>query len=86
MSLTKDYYDVLDPYLPDEARSVLHNQRDIIEEKIAQLFGFEGLTEKFSGLIGPIVFGYLATSYSYTEALISVIVFFVVGLWLMRKL
>ena len=41
MSLTKDYYDVLDPYLPEEARSVLHNQRDIIEEKIAtQIEGF----------------------------------------------
>lgn len=56
------------------------------EEKIAEFFGFEGLTEKFSGLLGPIIFGYLAFAYGYTPALVSVIAFFLIGLALMRKL
>ena len=56
------------------------------EEKIGQLFGFEGLTEKFSGLLGPVIFGYLATVYNYQAALLSVIVFFILGLWLIRPL
>jgi len=40
------------------------------EQKIGEFFGFEGLTEKFSGLIGPIIFGYLAVNYGYTPALL----------------
>lgn len=54
------------------------------EKKIAELLGFEGLTEKFSGLLGPIIFGYLAAFHGYTPALISVILFLVIGLLLMR--
>lgn len=53
---------------------------------IAELLGFEGLTEKFSGFLGPIVFGWFATVYGYTPALISVIVFFAIGLFLLRPL
>lgn len=56
------------------------------EEKIGQLFGFEGLTEKFSGLLGPVIFGYLATVYNYQAALLSVIVFFVLGLLIIKPL
>lgn len=55
------------------------------ENKIAEWFGFEGLTEKFSGIIGPIVFGYLATAYSYPAALTSMIAFFLIGLLLLPK-
>ncbi|PCI19714.1 hypothetical protein COB64_03310 [Candidatus Wolfebacteria bacterium] len=54
--------------------------------KIAEFFGFEGLTEKFSGVIGPIVFGYLAITFGYTEALISIIVFLIIGLALFRPI
>lgn len=54
--------------------------------KIGELFGFEGLTEKFSGLFGPIVFGYLATQYNYAVALASVLLFFLWGMWVMRRL
>lgn len=55
-------------------------------EKIAELFGFEGLTAKFSGLLGPIVFGYLVVASGYTAALASLLFFFTAGLFLMRKI
>jgi len=55
------------------------------QEKIAEFFGFEGLTEKFSGLLGPIIFGFLVVVSGYTAALISVIVFFLIGLFILRK-
>lgn len=55
------------------------------EEKIAEFFGFEGLTEKFSGALGPIIFGYFAAYYGYTPALISVIIFFILGIILLRE-
>lgn len=54
-------------------------------QKIAEWFGFEGLTEKFSGVIGPIIFGYLVVTFNYTIALVSLIAFFLVGLMLMPK-
>lgn len=56
------------------------------EHKIAEWFGFEGLTEKFSGVIGPVVFGYLVTVSGYPAALISMIIFFLVGLALIRTI
>lgn len=56
------------------------------ERKIGLLFGLEGLTEKFSGFFGPVIFGFLATFYSYTTALFSVILLFLIGLFIIRKL
>lgn len=55
------------------------------KQKLAELFGFQGLTEKFSGVIGPIVFGFLVVSFNYTIALTSLLVFFVLGLVLLSK-
>ena len=55
-------------------------------EKIAEFFGFEGLTEKFSGIFGPIIFGYLVIISGYTAALTSMLVFFAIGLFLIRKI
>ena len=52
--------------------------------KIAELFGIEGLTAKFSGALGPVIFGFLATRYDYSTALLSVLVFFVVGFVVFR--
>lgn len=46
---------------------------------VGQFFGFAELADKFSGVLGPIVFGLLASNYSYTSALSSLLVFFVVG-------
>lgn len=56
------------------------------EKNVAQLLGFEGLTEKFSGVFGPIIFGFLAYQYDYSLALGSMLIFFLIGLFLMRKL
>jgi len=55
------------------------------KHKIAELFGFQGLTEKFSGVIGPILFGFLVVKYDYFVALSSLVVFFVLGLVLLIK-
>lgn len=56
------------------------------KEKMAEFFGFEGMTAKFSGTLGPIIFGYLVITSGYTTALMSVLFFFAVGLFLMRKI
>ncbi len=55
------------------------------KHKIAELFGFQGLTEKFSGVIGPILFGYLVVKYNYFVGLSSLLVFFILGLILLFK-
>ena len=53
--------------------------------RIGQFFGFTELTDKFSGVIGPIVFGALVVWSGYTLALLSLIFFFVAGiLFLLR--
>jgi UMF1 family MFS transporter len=57
----------------------------VAHKDIGQFFGFLELTNKFSGVLGPIVFGALAKFASYQAALISVIVFFALGLLALRK-
>jgi len=47
--------------------------------KIAELFGYQGLTEKFSGVIGPALFGYVATFIDFRQALLVVIGLFLAG-------
>lgn len=63
------------------------------KEKIAELFGFEGLTEKFSGVIGPVVFGFIVylagpgnEIIGYQNALLSMLTFFIIGLLFLRKI
>ncbi len=55
------------------------------QKKYAQYFGFLELTDKFSGVLGPIIFGFFATYYSYTLALVSLLVFFILGLIFLQK-
>ena len=50
------------------------------KNKVAEYFGFFELTDKFSGVLGPIIFGFLVVNYGYPTALLSLIVFFVLGL------
>lgn len=50
------------------------------KKKAGEYFGFFELTNKFSGVLGPIIFGYLVVTYSYSVALASLIAFFVTGL------
>lgn len=49
------------------------------KSKIAELFGYQGLTEKFSGVIGPLAFGAIAVSLGFNQALLVVIVLFLLG-------
>ncbi len=55
------------------------------EKNVGQFFGFMETTDKFSGVIGPIIFGYLATTYSYSAAIISLFAFFLLGLIILQK-
>lgn len=58
---------------------------ELVEEQHAgQFFGFLELTNKFSGILGPIVFGALAAFVNYQAALISVLGFFGLGLLFLR--
>ena len=53
--------------------------------KIAEIFGFEGLTEKVAAVIGPIGFGYLATVYGFTAGLIFVLGLLLLGLFILVR-
>lgn len=54
--------------------------------KSAEFFGFYGVLDKFSGVMGPIVFGTtIALTGSSRQAILSVIAFFVVGALLLMR-
>jgi len=50
------------------------------KKKVGQFFGFDELGDKFSGVIGPILFGWLVVVSGYKAALFSLLVMFVIGL------
>lgn len=50
------------------------------KKSIGEYFGFSELSSKFSGIFGPVLFGWLASVYNYHAALLSLIGFFVLGL------
>ena len=52
--------------------------------KVAELFGYQGLTEKFSGVIGPALFGFIAVYVGFREALLVVIALFLTGIFVLR--
>ncbi|MBI4148474.1 MFS transporter [Candidatus Woesearchaeota archaeon] len=54
-------------------------------KNIGQFFGYMELTDKFSGVLGPIVFGYLAAQVNYTAALLSLLAFFGLGMLALRR-
>jgi len=54
------------------------------KEKVGQFFGFDELADKFSGVIEPVIFGFLVVTLGYPAAISSLIVFFVIGLWLLK--
>ena len=39
MALSEEYYDLIMPYVPDEVKSVISNQREIIDKKIDEKVG-----------------------------------------------
>lgn len=56
------------------------------KEHTAEFFGFyDGLCGKASAVIGPLVFGVLSSAFGQRQAIISLAVFFITGLVMMRK-
>lgn len=53
--------------------------------KFGQFFGFWELTDKFSGILGPIAFRFLAMFFNYSLTLISLIDFFMAGFFILQK-
>src|SRR3989338_1912322 len=53
-------------------------------KKAGQFFGFLEFTDKFSGILGPIIFGFFAVE-SYQVALASLLVFFVLGIFFLSR-
>jgi len=51
----------------------------IPKDKVAELFGYQGLTEKFSGVIGPLLYGFIAVALGFKQALLVVIALFLLG-------
>lgn len=52
--------------------------------KVAELLGYQGLTEKFSGVIGPFLFGVIAVAVGFRQALLIVIALFLSGAFVLR--
>lgn len=56
------------------------------KEREGEYFGFyDGLCGKASAVVGPLVFGVMSKYFGQRPAVISIGVFFVVGLWLLQK-
>jgi UMF1 family MFS transporter len=54
--------------------------------KSSEFFGFFGVSEKFAGILGPLVFaGVVALSGSSRGAVLSVIIFFIAGAILLSR-
>lgn len=56
------------------------------KEHTTEFFGFyDGFCGKASAVVGPLIFGVLSDGFGQRPAIISLGVFFLVGLWLLRK-
>lgn len=55
------------------------------KENIGEYFGFFELADKFAGVSGPIVFGLLVVKYGYTAGILSLLVFFILGILFLLK-
>ncbi|MCL4250504.1 MAG: MFS transporter, partial [Anaerolineae bacterium] len=54
--------------------------------KSGEFFGFYGVMEKFSAIIGPLIFAFAATVFGQSRpAIVSLILFFIVGGWLLSR-
>ncbi|MBU2549381.1 MAG: MFS transporter, partial [Proteobacteria bacterium] len=51
--------------------------------KVAEFFGFYGVFGKFSAAVGPFVFGFMSAAFGQRTAMLSVGVFFIIGLVLL---
>ncbi len=56
-------------------------------EHTAEFFGFyDGFAGKASAVVGPLIFGALSASFGQRQAIITLALFFGVGLWLIKKM
>jgi UMF1 family MFS transporter len=55
-------------------------------EHTAEFFGFyDGFAGKASAVIGPLIFGALSAAFGQRQAILSLVIFFALGLFLIRK-
>jgi MFS transporter, UMF1 family len=55
-------------------------------DKTSEFFGFyDGFCGKASAVFGPLIFGVMSDAFGQREAVLSLIVFFIAGLYLLRK-
>tara|TARA_Y100000310_G_scaffold38326_1_gene35927 strand:+ start:1491 stop:2720 length:1230 start_codon:yes stop_codon:yes gene_type:complete len=55
------------------------------EKKFGEFFGFRGLVGKASGIIGPVLFGFIVTKWNYTYGLTLLLLFFIVAFLILQK-
>jgi len=53
--------------------------------KIGEFFGFRGLVGKSSGIIGPVLFGFIVTKWNYNYGLYLLLFFFIIAFLVMQK-
>ncbi|MCH8986740.1 MFS transporter [Patescibacteria group bacterium] len=53
--------------------------------KIAEFFGLEGMTERLSGILGPVVFGAIVVTIGYQAALFFILFLFILGFILLQR-
>ncbi len=49
------------------------------KKKISELLGYQGLTEKFGGVVGPFLFGMIAVTIGFRQALLVILALFLLG-------
>jgi UMF1 family MFS transporter len=56
------------------------------KEHTTEFFGFyDGFCGKASAVVGPLIFGILSDGFGQRPAIVSLGLFFLAGLWLVRK-
>ena len=55
-------------------------------EKTAEFFGFYGMSSKFAGIVGPLVFAVVSQLTGTSRlSIVSLIIFFIVGAFLLSR-
>ena len=70
---------------PNQSCSRSYMAQIIPEDKKNEFFGFYAFTGKATSFLGPLMFGFLTKIYSQQIGLLSVLVFFVIGLIIFNK-
>ena len=71
---------------PNQSCSRSYMSQIIPENKKNEFFGFYALTGKATSFLGPLLFGLITKLYSQQMALLSVVVFFIIGWLLFNKI